>query len=87
MSFKKLSIDQVPLTGRRVVARVDFNVPLKGGAISNTQRIDAALPTIQCESFSPRPPLSFPLFFLGRRCHSKHCIFVRRTLLMHKRSP
>lgn len=50
MSFKKLSIDQVPLAGRRVVARVDFNVPLKGGVISNTQRIDAALPTIQCES-------------------------------------
>ena len=32
---------------RPQVARVDFNVPLKAGAITNTQRIDAAIPTIQ----------------------------------------
>jgi phosphoglycerate kinase len=45
----KLSIDQVDLKGKRVVMRVDFNVPQdkKTGAITNTQRIAAALPTIQ----------------------------------------
>ncbi|MCS6970703.1 MAG: phosphoglycerate kinase [Planctomycetota bacterium] len=45
----KLSIDQVPLAGKRVVMRVDFNVPQdkKTGAITNVQRIVAALPTIQ----------------------------------------
>ncbi len=44
----KLSIDQLQLQGKRVVMRVDFNVPQdkKTGAITNTQRIDAALPTI-----------------------------------------
>ena len=45
----KLSIDQLDLRGKRVLMRVDFNVPQdkKTGAITNTQRIVAALPTIQ----------------------------------------
>ena len=45
----KLSIDQLDLRGKRVLMRVDFNVPQdkKTGAITNTQRIAAALPTIQ----------------------------------------
>jgi len=45
----KLSIDQIDLAGKRVLMRVDFNVPLdkKSGEITNTQRIVAALPTIQ----------------------------------------
>ena len=39
------------LKDKRVVARVDFNVPLSkkdGVTITNTQRIDAAIPTIEC---------------------------------------
>lgn len=43
----KLSIDQVDLAGKRVLMRVDFNVPMKDGAITNPARIVAALPTIQ----------------------------------------
>ncbi len=45
----KLSIDRLDLQGKRVLMRVDFNVPQdkKTGAITNTQRIVAALPTIQ----------------------------------------
>ena len=47
MAIKKLSIRDVDLKGKRVVMRVDFNVPTKDGAITNNQRITAAVPTIQ----------------------------------------
>lgn len=44
---KKLNIDALDLKGKRVLMRVDFNVPLKDGKISNNQRIVAALDTIK----------------------------------------
>jgi len=47
MALNKLSIDALDLKGKRVLIRVDFNVPLKGTEITNTQRIDAAIPTIK----------------------------------------
>lgn len=45
----KLSIEELDLTGKRVFIRVDFNVPQDKvtGEITNTKRIEAALPTIQ----------------------------------------
>lgn len=46
--MNKLPITQVDLQGKRVLMRVDFNVPqADDGSITNTQRIDAALPTIR----------------------------------------
>lgn len=47
MNLNKLSITDLNLAGKRVLIRVDFNVPMKGGAITNTARVDAALPTIK----------------------------------------
>ncbi|KAL3879191.1 hypothetical protein ACJMK2_031500 [Sinanodonta woodiana] len=47
MALNKLDIQSLDLNGKRVLMRVDFNVPMKGGKITNDQRIKAALPTIQ----------------------------------------
>ena len=40
-------VDQVDISGKKVLARFDFNVPLEGGKIMDTARLEAAIPTLR----------------------------------------
>ena len=42
-----VSMTDVPLKGKTILMRVDFNVPIKAGKVTSFVRIDAALPSIQ----------------------------------------
>ncbi len=47
MAYNKKSIEDVSVSGKKVLVRCDFNVPLKDGVITDENRLKGAIPTIQ----------------------------------------
>ena len=47
ITYNKVTIEDLQVSGKRVLVRCDFNVPMKEGVITNDNRIVGALPTIK----------------------------------------
>jgi phosphoglycerate kinase len=64
--MNKKTVRDIDLKGKRVLMRVDFNVPMKDGTVTDDKRIKAALPTIQYVLDAERGASLVVMSHLGR---------------------
>ncbi|GLV36648.1 Phosphoglycerate kinase [Carabus blaptoides fortunei] len=79
MALNKLSIDCLNLANKRVLMRVDFNVPLKEGKITNNQRIVAALESVKY-AISKQAKSVVLMSHLGRPDGTKNMKYTLRPI-------
>src|SRR5512134_3453484 len=72
------TIDDVDVAGKRVLVRVDFNVPMKDGKVTDTTRIDRTVPSLK--ELSDKGAKVIVLSHLGRPKGKKNLEFTQKPV-------
>ena len=72
------TIDDVDVAGKRVLVRVDFNVPMKDGKVTDTTRIDRTVPSLK--ELSEKGAKVIILSHLGRPKGKKNLEFTQKPV-------